>query len=277
MDYLMQNKEMPLTSSTLENIDTAVYKFVDENLNIYTTTNKGKEKVKVLWLGTERAYQTKDNKNLRDSVGKLILPLITVSRTSMQRDDTFKGSYQATYSPDSFGGEDYVPVKTVIKQDKTQNYANADFDKQSDSTGKPKGKKVVYETTYVKKPVYVTCMFDINIRAEYQQQMNDIIQVFIPKHKSAIIIENEGYRYETFVDSDFSITNNLGNLGQEERMFTSKVTFKVLGYLTGDGNNDSQSFTKKTESIVEVKISRERVIVGDEKPWDKTKENYRDL
>ena len=76
----MQNdNKVPSTPSTLENIDTAVFRFVDETLNPCVTTNKGIEKVKILWLGSERAFQIKNNKELRDGVGKLRLPLITIA------------------------------------------------------------------------------------------------------------------------------------------------------------------------------------------------------
>ena len=33
----------------------------------------------------------------------------------------------------------------------------------------------------------------------------------------------------------------------------------------------------KKESVVEVKVSREKVIIGDSKPWDKSGEKFRDL
>ena len=59
-------------------------------------------------------------------------------------------------------------------------------------------------------------------------------------------------------------------------MFTSKVQIKVLGYITGPQKNN-QPFIQKKESVVEVKVSREKVIVGDSKPWDKTGEKFRDL
>ena len=56
----MQNdNNVPMVASTLENIDTAMFRFVDENLNAQVKTNKGIEKVKVLWLGSERSFQIK--------------------------------------------------------------------------------------------------------------------------------------------------------------------------------------------------------------------------
>ena len=82
MDYSMANEKVTtFDPSTLETIDNAVYNFVNEIVDAHTSTNTGWSKVPVLWLGTERPYQVKNNKELRDKVGKLKLPLITVTRT----------------------------------------------------------------------------------------------------------------------------------------------------------------------------------------------------
>tara|TARA_Y100000593_G_scaffold81920_1_gene153539 strand:- start:13670 stop:14515 length:846 start_codon:yes stop_codon:yes gene_type:complete len=262
----------PLIPSTLENIDTAVYNFVNETLNLHTTNNQGRVKVPVLWLGTERAFQVKNDKALRDKVGKLKLPLITVTRTSVSRDDDFQGAYRSWYGSDPAGPDGaIVAVTKVIKQDKTRNFANVDANKKN--KGNPNGpyvnKKVVYETLLIPKPTYVTCMFEIHIRTEYQQQMNDLLPSFIIDQKNVTVIEHNGYKYETFIQSDYGTTSNAANLASEERMFTAKAQFKVLGYLTGDGNEEEGPSVIRRQNVVEVKISRERVIVGDERPWAK--------
>ena len=70
------NNELALQISSLETIDTGLFRFVNENLDLHTKTNKGYQKVPVIWLGAERSYQIKHNKELRDSVGKLKLPLL---------------------------------------------------------------------------------------------------------------------------------------------------------------------------------------------------------
>jgi len=261
--------------STLENIDTAIYRFVDEILNPHVITNAGKEKVNILWMGTERTFQIKNNKELRDKVGKLRLPLITISRSSVTRDDTFKGSVQAAY----VGDGERITIRRLIQQDKTQNFQNASRKRQEigDETGPVSTKKVVYETISIPKPTYLNCMFEINIRTEYQQQMNDILPLFMNSTKNYFIIENNGYQYEAFVQDDYGINSNQANLGQDERMFNAKVQIKVLGYINQTNGESLEPFVKREETIVEVKISRERVIVGDKKPWDKNGEKYRDL
>ena len=211
--------------STLENIDTAIYRFVDETLNPHTRTNAGIEKVNVLWMGTERTFQIKNNKELRDKVGKLRLPLITISRASVSRDDAFKGSVQAAY----VGGDERITIRKVIQQDKTQNFQNASRKRQEkgDETGPVSTKKIVYETISIPKPTYLNCMFEINIRTEYQQQMNELLPLFMSSTKN-YFIENNGYQYEAFIQDDYGINSNQANLGQDERMFNAKVQIKVL-------------------------------------------------
>jgi hypothetical protein len=268
----MQASQVPEVPSTLENIDTAVFRFVDETLNAHVRTNQGIEKVKVLWFGSERAYQIKNNKDLRDSVGKLRLPIITVARTGVSKDDAFKGAVQSEELDNN-----KIMIKRVIKQDKTQNFKNADRRRETgDNTGPTTSKKVVYETISIPRPVYVACTFEVFIRTEYQQQMNQILPLLISERKRNFTVQNGGYKYEAFIDSDFG-TSSSGNLGEEERIFTAKATIKILGYLTGNDHNDDEPFIQRKESVVEVKISRERVIVGDSKPWDKSGEKFRDL
>jgi hypothetical protein len=131
-----------------------------------------------------------------------------------------------------------------------------------DETGPVSTRKIVYESITIPKPTYLTCMFEINIRTEYQQQMNHILPLFMNSMKNYFIIENNGYQYEAFIQDDYGLNSNQANLGQDERMFNAKVQIKVLGYINGnDLEMHMNRFIKREESIVEVKISRERVIV----------------
>ena len=52
-----------LQLSTLENIDTGFYDYINDVLNLHVTTNKGFEKVPVVWLSSERAFQIKNDVN----------------------------------------------------------------------------------------------------------------------------------------------------------------------------------------------------------------------
>jgi hypothetical protein len=259
----MPSNNIQISQSTFETIDTAVYRFLDEQLSIHTVSNTGLSKVPVLWLGTERVHQIKNDKDLRDKVGKLKLPLITLSRTAVSRDTDFRGSYRSYYPPDIGPEGGRVAITRIIKQEKTRNFANATENARpirGDYTGPSSNTRVVYETILIPKPTYVTCMYEVNIRTEYQQQMNDILPPLIIDQKNVAIIKHDGFQYEMFIQADYGITNNISALGTEERMFTARVQFKVLGYLTGDGENGSVPKIIRQQNAVNISVSRERVV-----------------
>lgn len=266
----MPAKEAPLIPSTLENIDTALYEWVTD-LHLNTTTNDGFKPTPVIWLGTERAYQIKNNSKLRDETGKLRMPLITVNRDNVTKDPAFKGSFQADLSEteDYKGGA--ITIRRRIKQDKTRNFANADAARvqSGDETRRKDNNKIVYEFLTVAAPIYVTVMYSIVIRTEYQQQMNDLVSSFISVtgNRNSDIIEKNGWSYEIFIEQDFAETKNVDNLGEDERMFETKVQIKTLGYLIGEGINRIKPQYSTRESRAEIRITRERVIVGDKRPW----------
>ena len=54
------SQTVPFEPSTLETIDYAVYDWLDKELDIFSTTNKGFEKVPVIWVAAERSRQVKN-------------------------------------------------------------------------------------------------------------------------------------------------------------------------------------------------------------------------
>jgi|TARA_R100000030_G_scaffold49927_3_gene37683 hypothetical protein len=277
----MPNKVKTLEPSTIETIDLGIYEYVNEKLNLHTTTNEGFKKTPVIWLGTDRLFQVKNNKDIRDKVGKIKLPIITVNRDSIAKDPQFKGSFQAhLYEGGDYKGGAITRVRR-IQQEKTRNFANADFARSavdSRDTGRSDNKKVVYEFLTSPIPTYVTVMYTVVLRTEYQQQMNDLMTPFITRtgQLNTFMFEYDGHKYEAFIQSDFSENKNTTSLNEEERMFETKVQIKVLGYLIGDGVNREKPQITIRENIVDVKISRERVITGDKAPWKKKDKDYRD-
>jgi len=277
----MPNKVQTLEPSTIETIDLGIYEYIDESLNLHTTTNEGFKKTPVVWLGSDRLFQVKNNKDLRDKVGKIKLPIITVNRDSIAKDPQFKGSFQAhLYEDNDYKGGAITRVRR-IQQEKTRNFANADFARSaldSRDTGRSNNKKIVYEFLTSPIPTYVTVMYTVVLRTEYQQQMNDLMTPFFTRtgQLNSFIFEYDGHKYEAFIQSDFGENKNTTSLNEEERMFETKVQIKVLGYLIGDGVNREKPQITIRENVVDVKISRERVITGDKAPWKKKDKDYRD-
>ena len=252
--------------STLETIDEAFFEYVDENFNIHSTTRNGFEKTPVLWMTAERSYQIKNKKELRDKNGSLILPLVTIERTSMEKDPANKGIFYGNVPPtdDKKGGS--IVIARRIKQDKTSNFARADGYRLFGQLNFPfKNEKIVYQTVSIPMPVYITLNYAITIRTEYQQQMNEAITPFITDTGGInyFVFKKDQHSYEAFIQQGLEQDNNISSLGEEEKMYQSVINIKVLGYLIGGGVNQEQPKAVFRENRVEVKIPRERVILGD--------------
>ena len=248
-------------SSTIETIDKSVLNYL-EALNLYTTTNKGWKKVPVLWGTSERSFLSKDKTEIRDSLGALIYPLMAIKRTSFKKDLKSPGVFQGTIPEvnDEQGGS--LDVQRVIYQEKTTRFANADAAKLYGQNNYPSpNPKIVYRTVSVPMPVNVEISYEITIRTEYQQQMNDLMLPFITKPGTINFVRlTEGeHRYEGFIQADYQSQDNLSDYSSDERKFETKFTIKVVGYLIGEGDNRSRPHYAIRENAVEVKIPRERI------------------
>ena len=267
-----------LEPSNMENIDFSLFNWVNEKMNVFATSNRGWEKVPVIWTSAERAFQSKRDKSLRDKEGALVLPLITVERISVVKDLAFKGSLQANIFPvrDYEGGS--IPLSRVLNQVKTKNFQNADAKKEYGQLNfkvTKKNNKIVYNSTSIPIPVYVTVMYKIMLRTEYQQQMNEMLQPFAVATGgiNSFTMFEKGHRYEAFMQPEYGQENNVGDMGDAERTYQTSIDIKVLGYLIGSADNQVTPRIVVRENTVEVKLPRERVILGDTPPWKNGKYN----
>jgi hypothetical protein len=262
----MPHKEYPIVPSTLETIDQAFFRFINEKINIFSTTNEGWKKTPIIWASAERAYQIKNKRELHDDSGTLILPLITIERMSVVKDPTRKGAFWGNVPPNSDYRNGSILVKREINQEKTSNFARADAFRKKEQLNFPReNKKIVYTSYLIPMPVYVDITYSISLRTEYQQQMNELVTPFITKTGGInhFVMKDHDHFYEGFIEAPFSPENNIGMMGNEERRYQTKLDIKILGYLIGQDSNQPTPKVIVRENAVEVKIPRERVILGD--------------
>jgi hypothetical protein len=265
------SRDVPRFKSNLEDIDFAVYKFVDETMDLKTSSNKGFRKTPVIWSGSERAHNIKDDDIRRDKAGMIILPVISIERDSVKKDEKSRVIPYAKVDPvgDLKGG--YLTINKVINQDKTRNFANADSHRRRGQKNYPiyrnkKNKKIVYDTLTIPIPIYVDVGYKIVLRTEYQQQMNELLAPFIRAsnaHKM-VIVEYNSNRYEAFIQEDYTIDNNISNYQAEERKYETTINMNVFGYLIGDDKNQKQPRVVRRENAVQIRFARERIVVQDE-------------
>jgi hypothetical protein len=280
--------DLELKPSTLENIDTALYRFLDEVLNLHSETTDGVIKVPVVFASAERAFLSKNSAEGRDDDGTMNLPMISVERTTVSKDLNKTTSY---YGPtpffvDSIHGS-YIKINRKIVEDKTNNFAVADNIKNQNGVKRtPDGqayypsnnKKIVTVSYYVPRPVSINVNYNIMIKTNYLQQMNNLVSPFINigDYAKMVKISNDGHFYEAFFDGTYNTTNTVSNMTNNERTYQTNITVGVIGYLIGEGDNQIRAKVIKRENAVEVKIPRERVIVGDIQQLPESSGFYRD-
>ena len=275
-------EEIPFVESRLETIDYAVYNWVNDDLNIFAETNKGNKKVPVIWVSAERAYQIKNDVNLRTKSGFMTFPVITVERTAINKSLSRKGGVHGNVYPENDLKGGAITIARKINQYKSSNFINADSAKTTKYTNtrfKRKGvmfatkinkPKIVYETITIPFPIYIEASYNIKIKTEYQQQMNEIMTPFMsrPGGLNYVNIGYENHIFEAFIGDSFSHGNNVSALGEEERKYETSIDLRVLGYIIGDAENQNTPRLVKRQNFVEVKFPREHVVVGDEQEWD---------
>ena len=108
--------------------------------------------------------------------------------------------------------------------------------------------------------------------------MNDLMQPFVTTtgQVNCFIFEKDGHRFESFIQQDYSMNNNTTNIGEDERMFETKITIKVLGYLIGEGYSRKRPQLARRENRAKIRFTGERRILGDKAPWKKKDKDYRD-
>jgi len=271
-------KDIDFQPAVVETHDYALFNYLDVECNFHVNSNKGWRKVPVIWVGAERAFQVKERKEIRDSGGMLVLPLIAIERMSITKDPTRKGMMPANIrdNPDEQGGS--ITIARRIKQDKTAIARNAatkrkwsgdeyDGDGQRPTmssrfkTQKQDG-KVIYETITMPMPSRILIEYKLSVQTDFHTQMNEILQAIHAKLKNhkEFFINHDGHRFTAFLD-DFSFNNNLATLEEEDRVLRTDMTIKVEGYLIGGGPNDPKPKYARRQNAVHIAIPQEGILV----------------
>tara|TARA_E500000318_G_C3415706_1_gene155322 strand:+ start:95 stop:346 length:252 start_codon:yes stop_codon:yes gene_type:complete len=74
-------------------------------------------------------------------------------------------------------------------------------------------------------------------------------------------MRRNGHIYEAFIEQDFTHNNNAAELNEDNRMYSTDITIRVLGYLIGEGENDDRQLVRMDENFVVVTYPREQAAV----------------
>ena len=151
-------------------------------------------------------------------------------------------------------------------QNKTADFSNALAKQQTGQSTQNKRRKktkTVYDFIGIPQVVHINPTYEVTLTSLYTQQMNEMIQPFMVRtgNINYKVVENNFHRYEMFIDSNYNISDNSANLGDEQRKLEAKISFDLVGYLFGQYVNEEKPKIIVRESIVEYKFPKETTIL----------------
>ena len=263
---------------TLETVDQAVVDYFDKRLKTTVETERGRAKVSTIFATGERWKLIRDNKGLRDENGTLILPLISVVRTNIDRTPGMRALAQETPS---------ITIRKEIHS-KTANIQN--LIKVRKSIGFPSTvRPPVYEYLTIPFPDFATIYYEITIWTQYQAQMNEVLEKIFYNydHMDSFVMPSEydgnkrkgnSYYFVGFRDGSVAPKTNVQDFTDKERVIQYIYTIKVPAYLMLDPkdealgygkvksetkNDDGSKVVYKTQSAMEIKL-KETVLSSEE-------------
>lgn len=260
--YDSENKsDFTIPSCGIEDVDVGLFKLFENEIQpmVGGIDTAEVKKVPVLFAAGEKWALLKRGKPIRDKTNTLILPLVTIMRTSVtqaREDITGRGINQQTgelfirrrldkqdrnyqnlinkffviNQPNTFvGSEDATLTNQAITSRKIGALRNS----QEVSSGGllvTNRRNNVYETLVVPAPHFYTVVYSVTIWTQYTQHMNQIIEKmvasFLPQAQSWKVTTPKGYWFLASVEGgSFPIETNFEDMSTTERYI--KCTFSV--------------------------------------------------
>ena len=227
---------------TIETVDGAVVDYFDKTLAPKVDTERGREKVLVLWALGERWKLIRKDK-FRDANGTLILPIISIKRIEIDRTPGFGGLAQE------------APYITITKNihPKTPGFENLINQRKIKGFPEPKQEPVMGILT-IPYPDFATISYEISVWAQFESQMNEIMEkIFyrydhrdsfvMPVEYDGVLPKGNSYYFVGFRDS-VSPQSNTEDITDQERIIKYTYVIKTPVYLILDPKDEALSYGK---------------------------------
>ena len=228
-------------SITLKDIDSSVISYV-KNV-IKPTVQEANEQVKVpIMYGNEERWKAVRKRGiLRDKNGSLILPLIMLKRTSVEKSDVIPG-----YEHDI--RRKYTEIVRSTGWSKENRYTR--FAVQNNELP-------IYENLVTTIPNYVNITYEFVLWTNFIEQMNPLVETFMEYDKT-YWGDKDTYRFICNLDS----VSDASEMAQDgERFIKSTFSVTTKAYLLPEETN---SIVMGKMSQVQKRLSPSKVIFGSE-------------
>lgn len=228
------------TSITLEDIDEAVYYYLDQELNLSVENNGESIKVPIVYGAGERWKTVQADGYYRDKNGKIQVPLIMFKRTSVEKRRDIGNKLD--------GNRPNLYITEQNRYSRKNVYDS--FNLLNDS------REPVREIYQVPVPDYIYANYEAILWTDFMTQNNKLVEA-IEYVSDSYWGNKEKHLFQVNVDQIQNI-NEL-QVG-EDRLVKANFNFKLAGYLLPDTFKNETQAIKKEFTRAEIKIGSETVI-----------------
>jgi len=228
-------------SITLKDIDTSIMSYIKNVIKPTVQEANERIKVNVMYGNEERWKSVRKRGVMRDKNNSLILPLIMLKRTAVEKSDIIPG-----YEHD-------------IRRRYTEIVRNTGWSKDNKYTrfAVQSGELPIYENLVTTIPNYVNLTYEFVLWTNFIEQMNPLVETFM-EHDKTYWGDKDTYRFISTLDS----VSDASEMNQDGERFI-KSTFSVTSkaYLLPEETN---SIVMGKVSQVQKRLTPMRVIFGTE-------------
>jgi len=226
-------------SITLKDIDTAIMSYIKNVIKPTVQEANERVKVTVMYGNEERWKSVRKRGVMRDKNNALILPLIMLKRTAVEKSDMIPG-----YEHD-------------IRRKYTEIVRNSGWSKENRYSrfSVQNGDLPVYENLVTSIPNYVNITYEFVLWTNFIEQMNPLIESFMEYDKT-YWGDKDTYRFISNLDS-VSDASEMDSKG--ERFIKSTFSVITKAYLLPEETN---SIVMGKMSQVQKRLTPSRVIFG---------------
>lgn len=276
----------------IEDVDRALFELFDKEIRPQVATGNGITAeiryVPIIFAASEKWALAKRQTGIKDRNGSLILPLITVVRTSIQQSTTediagrginqqvgeltvkrrlenSDRTYQGLINRLLVNHQANLAVSPAAADDGQASTLRAVGDMSDDpivaSGGllRPNLMNNVWEFLTIPTPQFFTAMYEVTLWTQYTTQMNQLLESlyasFLPQGNAWRLETEKGYWFIATVDDNvYNSETNIDDMSTEERVLKYKFTIKVPAYVLATNVPGAPVPVKRYVSAPEVRF-----------------------
>ncbi len=222
----------------IQDLDEAVFYYFNNVIKLFVYQNNQRTQVPVIYASPERWKSYQKDGYYRDKGGKIMLPIIYLSRNSITKDRS------VTAKVDSNSPHLYANLKQGYNS--ANGYSNFNV---------LNNRKPVIQSQAVVVPDFVTLEYSCNIQTYYMEQLNKIIEA-VEYASDSYWGDPERFKFRAFIDTINTSTEL--TVGQE-RLVKGSFDLRLRGHIIPETLQKDLNATRRFNSKAKISIGTEVV------------------